>query len=249
MLEKRNSRLRVAVSSWIALSVLGDSVRLFQKEMPEVQLEFHEALTTTVIPKLRDGSLDLAIAPNFPGQISDEFERAHLFQTSSAVVCRLGHPKSAAQALSELSGCEWLLSTDPRDNNRAKDPFKKYALDFSPRIHLSNSYAIAIGLITNSDILSLMPWPLVEVLMGRERLSVIPIRETLNPTETNLLTRRGEPLSASAQHFVNCFLAAMKNACNSEDPGKRRFTHSFDNVAAWPNSVNDMISSSTPNGP
>lgn len=237
LLGNRNTRLKIAVSSWIALSVLGETVGLFRKNFPDVQLAFHEALVTTVVPKLRDGSLDLAIGPSFPGQLGDEFERSTLFQTTSAVVCRMGHPKSAAQTLDELSDCEWLLSSDPREGAREEDPFKRFLCNFSPRIHLSSSYAIAIGLITGSDMLSLMPWPLVEVLMGREKLSVIPIQETLNPTDIGLATRRGDLLSASAQHFVDCFLKVMRNACESGDPGKRRFFHSFDSVSAWPTSV------------
>ncbi len=85
-------------------------------------------------------------------------------------------------------------------------------------------------MIAGLDMLGLMPWPLVEALTGREKLRVIPIRETLNPAVTSLLTRRGDPLSASAKHFVDSFVAVTRHTHESEDPGQRRLFHSFDRL-------------------
>lgn len=230
LLHKRDSHLKIAVSPWIALSILGETVRLFQRQMPDVQLEFHEALAGTTASKLRDGSLDLAIGRSSSLLMQDEFQCVPLFETSSAVVCRVGHPRAEVQSLSDLAGCEWVLNADPRDDGKSDDPFKKYCVDYSPRIHISHSFVVAIGLIASLDMLGLMPWPLVEALTGREKLRVIPIQETLNPAVTSLLTRRGDPLSASARHFVDSFVAVTRHAHESADSGQRRLFHSFDRL-------------------
>jgi hypothetical protein len=79
--------------------------------------------------------------------------------------------------------------------------------------------------------LGLMAWPLVEAVATREQLCVLPLAETLNETTTSLISRRGDPMSAAAQCFIECFNSVVCGIFVSDDPARRRVFRSIDGLA------------------
>jgi DNA-binding transcriptional LysR family regulator len=224
--------LRIGIASWIAMSCLGEVVKLFQQRMPAVRLELFEAVLTVSIPKLRDGTLDFCIGRSAPAHLHDEFSHAPLFRTSSAVVARRGHPLAGSRSLSELRDAQWVLNWavthDPEMELDPQDPFQRYLHEFRPRVHVAHSFVIAASLVRDTDMLALMAWPLVETIAAREGFCTLPSNETLNDTAYSLITRRGAPLSAAAKCFMACFTAAIQRASHSASPSERRIFHSMD---------------------
>lgn len=81
-------RLSIAVTAWVAMTFLPEAVLRFRRIMPHVQLEFFEGLLAIANPRLRDGSLDIHIGRQTPGEIASEFAFKPLFLTTLAVVAR-----------------------------------------------------------------------------------------------------------------------------------------------------------------
>lgn len=234
--------LRIGVNSWIALTCLGDVVKLFQQRMPTVRLELMESVLSVSIPKLRDGTLDFCIGRAPAASAHDDFAHVPLFRTSSAVVGREGHPLAHARSLAELREAQWLLNSTPDDDaeDPQDDPFARYLRDCAPTIHVAHSTVIVISLLRSTDMLTLMPWPLVEAVAAREQLCVLPLTERLNEAIVSLISRRGDPMSAAARCFIECFNAVVYRALGSDDPARRRLFHSLDGLALGDSALSEL---------
>jgi LysR family transcriptional regulator of abg operon len=238
---RRRTPLRIGVASWIALTCLGDVVNLFQQRMPAVRLEFFEGVLTVSIPKLRDGTLDFSIGRACPASMHDDFAHVPLFRISSAVVAREGHPLAHSRSLADLHDAQWLLNWTPDDDpDQPEDVFTRYLRECAPPIHVAHSTVIAMSLIRSTDMLGLMPWPQVEAIARREQLCVLPLAERLNETTVSLVSRRGDPFSAAARCFIECFNAVVYRALGSDDPARRRLFHSIDGLALSDQALSEM---------
>ena len=225
----RHGTLSIAAVSWVGLTLLGEVINAFQTQMPEVKLEFFEGLATVSMPKLRDGTLDLSIGRVNAMNQSDEFIHVPLFRTGYAVVARAEHRLAGSRSLEELAHAEWILNRDSfADEIVGDNAFGEYCRAHEPRIHISHSSAIALGLVASTDMLTLMPWPLAEQLVSKEGLSVLPLVDSIAESETSLVYRRAAPLSAAAKCFVECLKSVIRDSMNSDDPRKRRLFHSVE---------------------
>ncbi len=220
--------LRVGIAAWVAMSWLGDVVRMFQQHMPGVRLELFEAVLTVSIPRLRDGTLDLCIGRSTPAHLRGEFAHTPLFRTTSAVVARQGHPLAACRSLNELRHAEWLLNWVPAEQD---DPFLRYLREHRPKVHVAHSFVIATTLVRDADMLAVMPWPLIEAIAAREGFCTLPLDETLNETDCSLITRRGVPMSEAAKCFMDCFTAVTERAALSASRSERRVFDSLEALA------------------
>lgn len=76
-----------------------------------MQVHLIEGLMARVLPRLRDGTLDIAVVATDVGELTgDEFKQRRLQLATQVVVVREGHPvlrNPSAQALCEL---EWVLT-------------------------------------------------------------------------------------------------------------------------------------------
>jgi len=222
-------KLAIGVTPWLALSFLPDAVTLFRERMPGMQLEFYEGLLNIVMPRLRDGSLDFSLGKPGPASLHAEFTQTPIFATESAVVVRKDHPLAHAQSLKELQDCEWLLNWDPASKDMiADDVFLRHGLPMPNNVHLAHSFVVAMGLIMNTDMVSIFPWPLVETRFARDNLRALALQEEVDRTVVSVVARRGVPLSAAAECFLECLKEAIHAGEASANPERRRLYHSLE---------------------
>ncbi|MEI6000697.1 LysR family transcriptional regulator [Paraburkholderia bengalensis] len=221
-------RLSIAVTAWVAMAFLPDAVLRFRQRMPEVQLEFFEGLLAIANPRLRDGSLDIYIGRQTPGEAS-AFACKPLFSSTRAVVARQGHPHAESRALEELLDLDWLVALDPETEGLA--PYKMFAQHGLPTprsIHFLHSLTVAVALLQKTDMVSIFPWPLVELCAPHESLCAIPVREQLDDSMVGVISRPGEPLSAAAECFVQCLTETIRRPASTYTPEMRRVMNSVD---------------------
>ena len=222
-------KLAIGVTPWLALSFLPDAVTLFRERMPGMQLEFYEGLLNIVMPRLRDGSLDFSLGKPGPASLHAEFTQTPIFATESAVVVRKDHPLSHAHSLNELQDCEWLLNWDPASKEMvADDVFLRHGLPMPRSVHLAHSFVVAMGLIMNTDMVSIFPWPLVETRFARDNLRALALHEEVDRTVVSVVARRGVPLSAAAECFLECLKEAIHAGEASTNPDRRRLYHTLE---------------------
>lgn len=223
------SRLSVGITPWVALTFLPPTVVKFRARMPEVKLEFFEGLLAIVQPLLRDGTLDFSIGRTPTDPARSEFHNVPLFSTQAAVVGRRGHPKQDCRTLHELEDAEWLLTWDPAGQASLLETlFRKHGMRVPQTIHLAHSVSVGLGLLTQTDMLAVYPWPLVESGLMRDGLQALPLREVVDPSTICLTSRADVRMSAAAQCFLECFREVIQEMGRSSEPKERRLFHSLE---------------------
>jgi DNA-binding transcriptional LysR family regulator len=182
-----------------------------------------------VQPRLRDGSLDFSIGRPAPASPQSEFQNVPLFSTHAAVVARRDHPKAGCRTLLDLEDEQWILNWDPASReSMSNNLFVKRGMRVPRTIVLAHSLAIVLGLLAHTDMVSIFPWPLVEVIRAKENLWALPLRETLDETIISITSRRGAPTSPAAACFLDCLRETIDAGARSQDPEQRRLFHSIE---------------------
>jgi DNA-binding transcriptional LysR family regulator len=198
--------LRVGITPYLMLTVLGEAFMWFRKRYPKVQLRLVEGLVARVLPSLRDGTLDFAIVADSGEVTHTEFDATRLLKEAQKIVVRQDHPIVGQQAsAAKLAALEWVLpgpfANDLDDGLNTM--FKLAGVQPPSQITRCDAMA-AMALVRQSDAVSVMPAPL---LAQPECRGLVQIRvKKLNPPpiELVLLTPPDVPLTPAAAYFARC---------------------------------------------
>ena len=81
--------VRVGVTPFLTFTALGPAFNWFRQRYRNVDLQLIEGLMTRVIPRLRDGTLDIAVVAADLGELQDdEFTRQRILQAPQCIVVR-----------------------------------------------------------------------------------------------------------------------------------------------------------------
>jgi len=168
-----------------------------------------------VLPKLRDGTLDIAAVAADVGELDgDEFVARRLLRAPQRIVVRAGHPVLADPDARALTALEWVL-TQPaggtpglRGNGgagstRTEAMFALAGVAPPARVVVCETLA-AMSILRHSDAVSIFPEPL---LGHPETRGIVAIDNApFNPCDIELLllTRPDMPLTPAAEHFAHC---------------------------------------------
>lgn len=222
-------RLSIAVTAWVAMTFLPEAVVRFRQRMPDVQLEFFEGLLAIANPRLRDGRLDIYIGRKTPGCASSEFTYKPLFSTTRAIVARRNHPLAESRTLEALLDLDWLVALDPETEGQAPySMFSRHNLPVPRSIHFLHSLSVALALLQRTDMVSIFPWPLVELCAPRDALCAIPVREQLDDSLVGIITRNGQPSDTASRCFIDCLIDSIHDEVWTRTPDIRRVMHSVE---------------------
>lgn len=222
--------LAVAITPWIAQTLLPRVVAPFRAELPHVQLEMFDGLSALSYPKLREGSLDLMIGRIGPEAAMQGLQALPLFRYEMTVVARRGHPRAGAQSIADLLDEEWILNFAPGESTTVMDNlFGQHGLPAPVhRIQLAHSASLMLGLVRKSDMLTFCPWPLVETDSLRHSLLALQLRERFRSNTVGIVRRAQEAPSHAGARFIAHFLEQISAWAASDDPELRRVLHSVD---------------------
>ncbi len=198
--------LRVGINPVVSLTVLGETFNWFRQRYRNVQVEFTDGLMMRVLPRLRDGTLDLAVVVADAGESFGEgLHVERLRRIRQRVTVRRGHPAIQSPSAAKLVGYEWIF-TRPMSSDRQQRLTAMFTLagvTAPGRIVVCDALQ-AFELQRNSDALSIMPEP----LLGKpETRDIVALDESgLLPydLELMLLTRPDVPLTPAAEYFAHC---------------------------------------------
>ena len=202
--------LRVGLTPYLMLTVLGEAFLWFRKRYPKVQLRLVDGLVARVLPGLRDGTLDFAIVAD-SGEVSHaEFDATRLLKDQQKIVVRAGHPVLLQPTAARLVALEWVLpgpfAHDLDDGLNAM--FQQAGVPPPAQITRCDAMA-AMALIRQSDAVSVMPGPLLAQPECRDlvELSLRSMRPP--PIELVLLAPPDVPLTPAAAYFARCLTEAI----------------------------------------
>ncbi|MDR8105005.1 LysR family transcriptional regulator [Burkholderia cenocepacia] len=220
--------LRIGVTPWLIHGVLPSAVAAFRQSRPDVQLDIAEHLGGDY-SVVRNGVLDFAFGPLPDEQTDRALEVRPLYRYSFAIVCRPGHPAANAQSLDDLAGYDWLLS---RSIDRVAPAVRPLIEATAPQqvchLHFARSLHVALALVRSTDMLAVVPWPLIETPDMRDRYVALHVGTPTHESTSCLVTRRYEPLSGPALAFIQTFERIAREQSMSTDPGTRRIFNMVD---------------------
>jgi LysR family transcriptional regulator of abg operon len=145
-------------ASAAGLMLVPDALTQFRSEYPRAYVRIVEGAPRALLPLLRDESLDFFIGPKPVGGGDTQIKTRPLFRLPLAIAARRKHPLRGATRLSELADAPWLLfsSSGWRDSLLAQ-AFTAAELAQPAQVIQCESYATALALLSQSDILGLIP--------------------------------------------------------------------------------------------
>ena len=203
--------VRVGVTPFLTLTTLGQAFNWFRERYKRVQVQLIEGLMTRVLPRLRDGTLDIAVVAADVGEVQkDEFNCRRILHATQHIVVREGHPVLADPTARALSSLEWVLtqSIEGGRQPRFDAMFALAGIGVPERVVLCESMA-AMTLLRNSDAVSIFPEPL---LGHPETRGLVAIADSpLRPCDIELLllTQPDVPLTPAAAFFAHCLSAVV----------------------------------------
>lgn len=208
----------VGITPWISMTLLAPTLKRFTTIRPDVNLRMFDVFGSDY-PGLRDGTMDLAIGLAPPENVSNELSARPLFSYEHAIACRRGHPSQRARQLDELAGQSWLLS---HEIEQFKPPLRDFfmahyqgqgmaAPSAGGMIHQYKSMHM-MELICNSDLLTVVPWPVIEASRERYQIEALALKERLPENITCYVTRK----NTAANGCVGDFIDAMMHALTEE---------------------------------
>ena len=198
--------LRVGLTPFLNFTALGETFSWFRQRYRNVQLQLIEGLMMRVLPKLRDGTLDIAAVAADVGELEgDEFIARRLLRAPQRIVVREGHPVLRAPDARALTALEWVL-TQPitgAGQPRVEAMFALAGVPPPSRVVVCETLA-AMTILRHSDAVSIFPAPL---LGHPETRGIVAIDNApFSPSDIDLLllTQPDVPLTPAAEHFAHC---------------------------------------------
>jgi DNA-binding transcriptional LysR family regulator len=134
-----------------------------------------------------------------------------LFETAIVPVVRKSHPLRDAGSLRELSAKSWVVSGSRIASiNLLEATFAQYKLGL-PRILVQcESFPALFALLSESDLIGVLPERLLRVSGFQHVLQIIPVKERFVPSQACLLTRPGTPNTPFAAALIREFRRVAK---------------------------------------
>jgi DNA-binding transcriptional LysR family regulator len=202
--------------------LVGRAFLALMKKRPALRMDLKVQLSNGLVHSLIDSEIDIAISP-LPETLPPEIHARTLFDESTSIVCRQGHPLLALGedvSAVALAQCSWILpSATVSARKRIEAYFKKHQVE-GPRVQVESTYGSAVGvfyLIANSDLLgvcSAQHQPIANHL----GLAVIPAYGLRWPRKIACLMRKSDTLSPLTQTFVEHIDAEAKLMRKGNDP-------------------------------
>ena len=202
----------VAVSSTAALTVLPPAFKEFQASLPNADVEFLEASLSVAYERLRDGTLDFAVANLPPDTIEDEFNIHFICVMDNVIGARLDNKYANSTSLRQLSDATWLVPGSAQGSRvLLSSIFDMNGLALPAHIIRCQSLTVALALMSNSDMVSVFARPLAEREFTRHGVQIVPLREKFPATALAIVTRKGGHMTYAARRFADAFTAAAQD--------------------------------------
>jgi LysR family transcriptional regulator of abg operon len=193
-------------SSIASLIFLPEALKTFRRKYPDAEVRIVEGAYTTLLPAVRNGSLDFVVGPDPSEPPGGEFVIEKLFDNRRTVVARQKHPLSGARSLSDLVDAEWAvtLATGVRAFE-CEDIFTAHGLAV-PRARVQCESMLALlALLSSSDLLAFLPPQWLESPLTRNVLREIRVKEVIDGPGTCVIRRNGLPLTPAAEALASAF--------------------------------------------
>lgn len=216
--------VKAAITPWLMLTVLPPAVMAFRSKVPAVRLELSESLMANAQSQLREGTMDFAITPLPASSAPQEFHCEPLLEYETAYMVRRGHPLAHSTSLHQLLEQDWVMSYTPESFDALLDAvFHRHGARLPrQRIIQAHSFGMLQALVESAEMCTWCPLPIAALPQFASRLQPLALRESGQPTQLNIVTRRNSILSAAAHAFIDTLVRTLRQQARSSRPEDRQ---------------------------
>lgn len=187
-------------------SLLPRAILAVKAARPNLIVRIVEGTNDTLMPQLRNGTIDLVVGRLPVFRERDGVAQEPLFGDHAAVVARAAHPLATRPALTlaDLAGQRWILPRPETTLRRQVDEAFRAAGLHAPTADVDSMSVLANrALLQHSDYLTVWPIELArsEVQGGAFTILPVDLAETRRPV--GISTRAGGRLTPAAEVFIH----------------------------------------------
>ena len=193
--------------------MVSEAVTRFRQQFPQARIHIAEGLPHSLIPMVRDQTLDFAICRRAIVKLDSGLAFRPLFRNDFAVVARKGHPLEKASSLAQLVDACWtsLLPLDAPDGPFAQ-AFSPHGFPVPKHVTQCESYNTAIRLIAKTDMLGFLVRQLLSDPLLGDLLREIPVAEPLPSFAVGIFTRTDSTLTEIAAEMAKAVISVARPA-------------------------------------
>lgn len=207
----RKGSISIALSHLPGTLLLPAVLRTFRPKWPDVNLRIAASAYPFLLPQVREGSLDFAIAPAPLVEWPEDLVREPLMATTLSPVVRKGHPLAAARRLKDLAGADWVLPTQESATAQALHA-AAMKLGMSPPVCLltCETFTAMVMTVASSDMVGLIPSEMVGSIATLAGVVEVPITDRLEGAELCLIRRRSGVFTPATAALAASFSTAAR---------------------------------------
>lgn len=194
-------RVSIGVTAPMALCVMPVALTLLRESIPDVEVEVLELPLDGYSHRLLDGTLDFFVTHSPQGMDPDceciEIGKGHLVAT-----VRRGHLGSHIRSLAKLVEFEWLFPVQIVGRSHFSAVFTNLGIPAPKKIIASQSSLLALGLVTQTDVIGLFSLPYATHPLIRDQVDVLSLDDPLPDVRTGIVRRSGVRLTPAAQQCL-----------------------------------------------
>jgi LysR family transcriptional regulator, regulator of abg operon len=212
----QDETVRVGVATVIGPWLIPPVLARYHQERPATVVRIIEGTQETLLPLLREGSLDLAVCLRLEPESTRGFSARALARLRLIVMGRKGHPLRGARTLEGLRDAHWILSRPRGSGGVLEQAFQAAGLPLPASATECDSQAIKVALLAGSDALGLLGKPMLSEPAVAALLEEIPLDRPLPRMTFSLYTRAESRPTPAARAFAAAVAAQARSIVRAE---------------------------------
>ncbi|WP_251976534.1 LysR substrate-binding domain-containing protein [Salinicola avicenniae] len=189
-----------------AVTLLASAVERVHRDTPHLQVNIDVDVSRHLVPRLRDGEFDFAIA-RIPGDMpAGDFVFEEIGEEALCFVCRAGHPLTAGPApeLSAMLDYPWVLQpAGSLMRQRVEHLFLHHGVAPPQRILNTPDIYMALAMVDKSDSVTVTTREVAELLCDQPRFAILPSPDALSVQPFGLISLRERRMSPGAARLMS----------------------------------------------
>lgn len=175
----KTGAVRVGGTPYFIDGVISEMLATFQFRHPNVRIDQVYGYMNELLPRLREGTLDLAILPMRASTIPDSHSFEQILPGRNVIACRTGHPlaRKGSVKLADIGKYPWIAP--PADSPLYQDlrtvlkeiGIKDFKVSFS-----GGSLSATVSILSGSNALTVLPFSVVFMMRSKRLVSALSIR-------------------------------------------------------------------------
>ncbi|MCC2673348.1 MAG: transcriptional regulator, LysR family [Ramlibacter sp.] len=200
----------VGVASVIGAWLIPPVLARYGREHQDTALRVVEGTQETLLPLLRDGSLDFAVCLRLEQEDRHGFDVRALARFRLTVVGRKGHPLRHARSLHDLHAAHWIMTRPRGRGGVLEQAFALEGMELPASATECDSHSIKVSTLAQSDALALVGKPMLQEPSAAALLQEIALTKPFPLLTAGLYTRSDVRLAPVARDLAAAINAECK---------------------------------------